>query len=290
MHTRNPAPLSTVARWLGLPLVGFLRAPGDVRRYTWHSGACLLALYGLLLGALANGIPPWILLLLVPPLYVRSALSVHELMHARSERQVPLLHRMMMVLESPVSLGYREHRDIHIRHHRYCVSDADPEMFQIRGGHARALVGAMLSPEWGLVKYVRDHGVSRMLAWEASARGAAFVAACVAHPLAFLYYWVALRLSIGLSAYAFHHALHQRDGVYGTYALTLSPTAERLLGAVIGRECVHILTEHPAHHAWQGVRAECLPTVAPALAAAALGTEDSTGLVVAPAGDTGSRA
>jgi fatty acid desaturase len=259
------APLVTVSRWLGLPLRGLVRGDDDVRRYTWTSGACLTAMYVLLALAVMKVVPPWPLLVLIPPLYVRSALNAHELMHVRSERQVPWLHRLMMVLESPVCLGYREHRDIHLRHHRHCASEADPEFFQIRGGHARALAAAMLSPEWMFVDYVREQGAGHALRVEAAVRCGVFVAVCAANPVAFTYYWMALRASVGFSQYAFHHALHQRDGQYGTYALRLSPRIGRLVRVLVGAECVHILTEHPAHHAWQGVKPEQLPVVAVAL-------------------------
>ena len=265
IETSRATPLSAVSRWLGLPLRALVRGTDDVRRYTWVSGLCLVAMYLMLAGALAGWLPGWMLPVLIPPVYVRSALHVHELMHVRSERQVPWLHRLMMAVESPLTLGYREHRDIHLRHHRYCVTDADPEFFQIKGGHARAFAAALISPEWMLVDYVRQHGVSRTFAAEAAVRLIAFLLVCSWNPAAFAWYWVSLRLAVGVSQYAFHHVLHQRDGEYGTFALRLPPAIERVLGFVVGAECVHILTQHPAHHVWQVVKPDCLPGVARAL-------------------------
>jgi fatty acid desaturase len=270
-HTPTGLPLQTVARRLRVPLRSLFRGFDDVRRYTWQSGWSLIALYALLAAALAGVLPPWVLAVVVPPLYVRSALNVHELMHVRSERQVPWLHRLMMALESPLCLGYREHRDIHLRHHRHCATEDDPEFFQIRGGHLRAFGAAMISPEWMFVDYVRDKGMSRVLLGEAAVRCLLFVAALAVNPAAFAWYWAALRVSIGVSQYAFHHALHQRDGQFGTYALHLPAPVERVLRLAVGAECVHILVEHPAHHAWQVVKPDQLPAVAATL----LGGDDA---------------
>jgi fatty acid desaturase len=264
-HNPKAAPLHVVSRWLGLPVRRLLRGAHDVRRYAWQSGLCLTAMYAVLAAAMAHVIPGWVLLVLIPPLYVRSALTIHELMHVRSERQVPWLHRLMMALESPLSLGYREHRDIHLRHHRFCATDGDPEFFQIRGGHVRAFAAAVLSPEWMLYDCVRQRRVGRTWLAEASIRFFGFLAVVAINPAAFLYYWIAVRASIGVSQYAFHHMLHQRGGTYGTYAVRLPRRVERAIRLVLGSECVHILTEHPAHHAWQGVKPDRLRVVAVAL-------------------------
>jgi fatty acid desaturase len=268
-HPPPVASLQAVARALRVPLKHLFRDFDDIRRYTWHSGTCLVLMYGLLAAAVGGLMTPWLLLLFVPPLYVRSALHVHELMHVRSERQVPLLHRLMMALESPFCLGYREHRDIHLRHHRFCATEDDPEFFQIKGGHARAFAAALVSPEWMLVDYVRQHGTSRTFLTEAGVRCAAFVAVCALNPVAFAFYWGALRVSVGASQYVFHHVLHQRNGALGTYALQLPPGVQRALATCLGAECLHILTEHPAHHAWQVVKPDQLPAVAVALEPAA---------------------
>jgi hypothetical protein len=178
---------------------------------------------------------------------------------------VPWLHRLMMAIESPTCLGYREHRDIHLRHHRHCATEDDPEFFQIKGGHFRAFAAAMVSPEWMFVDYVRAKGMSRALLAEAGIRCGVFAVALAANPVAFAWYWGALRASIGISQYAFHHALHQRDGQLGTFAMHLPAPVERLLRLVVGAECVHILVEHPAHHAWQVVKPDQLPVVAAGL-------------------------
>jgi fatty acid desaturase len=240
----------------------FCRDERDALRHMRTSRSHLLLMYALLAASLLGWAPVWLLVVFVPPLYVRCALSAHELMHACKATQVSLLHRLMMVLETPVCLGYREHRDIHMRHHRDPGTERDPEFFQIRGGHVRAALSAMVSPEWSLWRYLRERGASREFLAEAALRCAVFVAAAAANPLVFLWYWITLRASVGGAAYLFHHALHYRAGRYGTFPLRPSRPLERILRLVLGRECVLILLEHPAHHAFQQVKASHLPDVA----------------------------
>ncbi len=82
----------------------------------------------------------------------------------------------------------------------------------------------------------------------------------------FLAYWVTLRASIGVSNFLFHHALHYRDGRYGTFRLEPSSPVDRALRVLLGTESVLILYEHPAHHAWLQVKARCLPDIQGAIA------------------------
>jgi hypothetical protein len=242
-----------------VPPRAFFRDEADALRYKRAGSAYLLGIYTLLALSLAGTLPLWALFILIPPLYVRSALTAHEMMHICKASQVPLLHRLMMILETPLCLGNREHRDIHLRHHQAAATERDPEFFQIRGGHLRALGGAMLSPEASLAHYLRDRGVSGSLAAEGSARLAVFLLAAWWSPWAFLAYWVTIRLSVGFSAYVFHHALHYRGWRYGTFRLRPPPLVDRVVRFVLGTESALIVYEHPAHHRWQQVKARHLP-------------------------------
>jgi fatty acid desaturase len=244
----------------------FYRDQADAARYQRVSLAYLVAIYGLLGVAMAGLAPVWLLFLLVPPLYVRTALCAHELMHVCPAGRVSFAHRLMMILDTPVGLGYREHRDIHMRHHRSPATERDPEFFQIRGGHLRALASSMVSPEWAFARYARERRLSRPWAIEVSVRAAAFVLLTWLNPSVFLAYWIALRVSIGVSNFLFHHALHYRAGRYGTFRLEPSPAADRVLRVLLGTESVLILYEHPAHHAWLQVKARFLPDIQGAIA------------------------
>lgn len=190
--------------------------------------------------------------------YLRGALLTHELMHVCRPEQVTWILRMMMVFETPLGLGYREHQKIHLAHHRHTANARDPEFFQIRGGRVRAFLAAMLGPELTAAQWVRNHGISRSLAREASIRAGLMLALLVFAPDVFVAYWVLLRLTVGISNYMFHHVLHYRRGRYGTYTLRLPWPLDRGLRLVLGDTLASVLCEHDAHHAWTSVKPEKL--------------------------------
>jgi fatty acid desaturase len=241
-----------------IPPQAFLRDRHDALSYR-RSTLVLVGLLYLSLALAATGmISPWWLFLAVPLIYLRLALALHELLHVCPAEEVSWFHRLTMVFESPFCLGYREHRAIHFAHHRFASTDRDPELYQIVGGPWRALANAMISPERGLAGWIRRHGIARSLAIEGALRCAAFITLAALAPMAFLAYWIALRLSVGLASYVFHYALHNSDGVLGTFPLPVSSSLVRAAGVLFGREPVLILTEHERHHLWPRVRARDL--------------------------------
>lgn len=230
-------------------------------------------IYGLLAGWLAGWLPGWVLVTAVPVLYVRCALTVHELMHVRGAAEVFWIQRLMMILHSPLCLGYREYRDIHLRHHRYAGTELYPEFFQIRGGHLRAFVHALLATEIAFVHWVRERGLTGELARLATVRAMMFVVLLAVFPQAFLVYLIVIRLVIGVSNFLFHHVTHARAGSYGNYALRPPQWVDKVFCLLAGTELRHILFEHDAHHAWQQVRAERLPGLLEHFPKAGFGSE-----------------
>ncbi len=242
-----------------IPPASLLRNEIDARRYTHSTLGCVCVLYAALGLSLASVLPPWILLAVVPLVYLRLALGLHELMHVCPAEAVPRFHRLTMIFESPVCLGYREHRAIHFAHHRFASTERDPELYQIVGGPWRAFVNAMTVPERSLARWVSEHGVSRTLAQEAVIRLVGFIAALAINPGVFLIYWLTLRVSVGCASFVFHHVLHSLDGQLGTFPLPVSASVVRVAGMIVGREPLLILTEHERHHQWPSLRASCLP-------------------------------
>lgn len=230
----------------------------DARRYQFWTQVYAYALYAALGSAAVGLIPVWLLVLVVPVVYFRMALALHELLHACPPSEVPRFHQLTMIFESPMCLGYREHRAIHFAHHRFASTDRDPEQYQIEGGPLRALGAAMISPERGFIGWVREHGMTRSLAADAAIRCAAFVALAVAAPRVFFVYWVALRLSVGFSSFVFHHVLHNDGGRLGTFRLPAPDVVLRIARMLFGTEPMLILTEHERHHQWPRVRARDL--------------------------------
>ena len=83
------------------------------------------------------------------------------------------------------------------------------------------------------------------------------------NPLVFAAYWLTLRACIACSSFLFHHLLHNRDGVLGSF--TLPPAVLRCMpvaALLFGVEPVVIVRDHRVHHAFPGVRALALPVLA----------------------------
>lgn len=250
-----------------LALPGTLqRDEGDARRYRRLTVAYALTIYAVLVLALAGLVPAWVLVPVVPLVYVRLSLALHELMHVCPTSDVSVIHRLTLLMESPISLGYREHRAIHFMHHRFSGTARDPELFQIVGGPLGAFGHALISPEWHAVTWVRAHGLTRALAIESAVRIAAFGAALAWNPRVFLLYWIMLRLSIGTGAFVFHHVLHNQHGRLGTFPLPLPMAWRAAARLLVGREPLVILSEHERHHRWPRVRASDLTRLPPATA------------------------
>jgi fatty acid desaturase len=256
------------------------RDASDARRYLRATFGWTIAIYALLAGALTGLLPAPLLVVAVPLVYVRLSLALHELLHLRPAARVPAFHRLAMIFDTPFGLGYREHRALHLRHHRCGAGAADPELHQIEGGHLRAFGHALVAPERALVMWVRARGIRAPLAREGGFRLAAFVLVAALNPTVFLLYWLVLRVSIAAAGFVFHHILHNRDGRLGTFALPVPDAALRIGGVVFGAEPMLILARHRAHHLWPELRVRDLPDlprgfdvpagpIAPALRAAA---------------------
>ena len=235
------------------------RNDADARLYLRLTLGHTLAMYGVLAAALFEMIPAWALVAAVPWLYMRLSLGLHELLHVRDAARVPAFHRLAMIFDTPFGLGYREHRAIHLRHHRFGGDERDPERWQIEGGHMRAFANAMTTPEQSLVGWIRTRGIDAPLARDAVFRLVCFCAVVAVNPAVFVVYWVALRVGIGGAGFVFHHLLHNRRGALGTYALPFPSWFVQTGRLVFGDEPMLILTQHRSHHLWPDVRVRDLP-------------------------------
>lgn len=218
-----------------------------------------VALYLLLTCALVGWVHPGVLALAVPLVYVRLALSLHETFHRHRPEQLGIWLRLAALLETPLALGYREHRVLHLLHHRYCGAAGDPERPLIDNPAALAFLHALVVPERSFVRWVRERGIDGRLARETALRALLFGVALAVDPAVFLVYLVALRLSIAIAGFVFHHLLHARQGRIGTYALPGGPRVFHLGCLLFGSEPMRILARHRAHHLWPRSDLESLP-------------------------------
>ena len=244
------------------PSLQLLRNDADARRYLRRTLALTLGIHAMLAASLAGLVSPWLFPVLLPLAYVRLSLSLHELMHVRAASRVSWFHRLAMIFDTPLGLGYREHRAIHLAHHRYAASARDPELYQIRGSHLHAFACALVAPEHAALDWVRRHGAAPALRRGAFVRAACFVALLAWNPAVFVAYWLTLRACIGCSSFLFHHLLHSRDGALGHFALPAAVLrCMPLARALFGVEPIIIVRDHRVHHAYPGVRALDLPAL-----------------------------
>ena len=234
----------------------------DVRRLTWTPFLCYILLYGHFALCLLAWLPFWTFCLSAPILVVRWLLSLHELLHLRSESEVDPITRLLPLMLTPQSLGYREFLKVHQGHHRYMATPDDPEYFQLRGSKLHGLFNAMTAPEQSFFRWLRRCGVDTELAIGALLRCALFVLLLTLSSGAFLWYWIPVRLSFGASYFAFFYALHRRGTEYGVYRITLPVWARRLFSLLFGREALLATLYHDIHHAQPRIGALHLHEVA----------------------------
>lgn len=220
----------------------------DMMRYEREALFCIVALYTLIALTALHVTPLWVFMGLAPILYMRSALSVHELFHVRTARQVGVL-QWLWLPEGPLNLGYREYRKIHMAHHKHVATSADPEHYLMRHGALASLLLASLSTEHHLLRWLRSEPFDRKLAVGLGARLSILVALAAIDLASVALCLIILRVVSASAQFLFHHVLHVRDGRLATYRLTLPRAAYELGCLVVGRRLMPILCEHPVHHA-----------------------------------------
>jgi fatty acid desaturase len=230
----------------------------DSVRLTW---AWSLVLYLVLAAALADWIPAEWMVVAVPFIYVRLSLALHETLHVHRANRLSAWLRLGVILETPLALGYREHRALHLRHHRFNGAQGDPEQLLIASPALQAFGHALLVPERAAWQWVREHGVDAPLARGVAVRALLFAAALLANPAVFLMYLTVLRLSIGCAGFVFHHLLHQRKGRIGTFSLPGGLWVLRVGQLLFGEESMRILAHHREHHLWPQCPTGALPTL-----------------------------
>jgi len=224
------------------------------RTFLWSN-----VLYGSLVGGALGALPLWALAVVVPLVYVRLALALHEMMHTHPPARLGAFFRLAVLLETPWTLGYREHRVLHLRHHRFSAGPGDPELELISACPRRAFWLAMLVPERSVLSWVREKGLRAALGPGHTLRAVLFLSIAWMAPAAFAVYWVMLRLSIGVSGFCFHHLLHARPGRLGTFALPGGARALRWGRWFFGRRPMLILQRHRSHHLWPQLPVDALP-------------------------------
>lgn len=233
----------------------------DAMRFQASSMLALFLLYGHVAAVLLGWLPAWSLCLTTPILIVRWMLNLHELMHLRTEQEVDPITRLLPLLLSPLSIGYREHLVMHRGHHLHMATPQDPEYYQLRGNKLVGFLNALTAPEQAFLRWIATHGVDAELAVGGLARLALFAGlAWISGPL-FLWYWIPARLSHAISFFTFFYMLHRRGPEFGVYRLHLPKWLAQIYAVLCGREAMLATCYHDVHHRNHRVSALHLPDI-----------------------------
>lgn len=222
---------------------------------------CYGLLYGHVAACLAGLLPAWTLALTTPILVARWMIATHELFHLRRHDQIDPITRLMPLMLTPLSLGYKEFLAIHGGHHRHMATPDDPEYFQIRGNPVTGFLNALTAPEQAFFRWVFRQPADAELLLGASARLLLFCGLAWTGPAVFLWYWLPTRLGFGLAYFVFFYCVHRRGGEFGVYPLRLPAPLRGAFTALVGREAMLATCHHDAHHLHPRVSAFRLPEV-----------------------------
>ncbi|MEM8810883.1 MAG: hypothetical protein AAGF01_33145 [Cyanobacteria bacterium P01_G01_bin.38] len=224
----------------------------------WWVSVILLASYA---WTIQGGMPIAGLILVVILALPRWIISVHELLHIYDPAQ---LNRLICLLGSspvplsPLTLGYSEIRAIHLAHHRNPTTDADPDIYHIRGSGWWVFLNAMTTHEQDTIRWILTHGLSLSLAIELIVKWVLLGTLAWFGGTTFLWFWFTLRGVYGVSDFIFFRCVHHQNGEYGNFALSLPPVVIHIGEWVFGKTVVQATLNHDLHHQYPGLAAHSL--------------------------------
>lgn len=234
----------------------------DAREYQVKVTLFTLSIFCCYAAYIIGVINVWWMAVLTSVMVTRWMIAFHELLHMRKADELDLLTRLLPIPFAPFNIGYREYRSIHAGHHRHVATDDDPDAFHIQGGHLKALLSAITLHEQQLIRYVSIHGMSHELAIMIIIRLTVFTAMLTLSPSAFLYWWLALRITYIINDFVFFHLVHYRAGKYGTFPIPLHALIRYPLLAIYGIDVVYATMHHDVHHEHPLIAAKYLPRIA----------------------------
>lgn len=213
-----------------------------------HFGICL-----------AGFLPLWTFCVGAPMYVSRWMIGLHETLHIVRWEDTPLLIRLHLLIVTPISLGFKEIRDIHMRHHAYTLTEEDPDLYHIRASFVGGFVKATLSPEISAYHWIRDKGIDRQLGIGMAIRFTLFVLFVGSLGWTSLWYFIPVRLAYGACMFSISHFLHHKEGVYGTFTPRFGKFLDAVITVYFGPAALQTLCYHDIHHDHPRIAAFKLP-------------------------------
>jgi len=244
----------------------------DATEYQVKIIAFTLGLYLVFFAFVTNYINVWLIIPVSSILVTRWMIAFHELFHLKKADDLDWMTRLVPIPFSPVNLGYREYRQIHMGHHRHTAQKEDPDAFHIRGGHLKALLGALTQHEQATYRFIKQHGLSKEFTVMFGLRAALFFILLLAFGKAFLAWFLVLRITYVINDYVFFHLVHYRAGPegkfkhgkssYGTFKIPLPTWLQYPAIVIYGIDVVYATMHHDIHHHNTRIAAKYLPRIA----------------------------
>ncbi len=253
---------------LGKQIVARFDREDELRCYATALSAhgLLLVLFALLCAGL---LPPALFLLLGFFAYIRNFNALHEGSHARRAEGSPLrrFHFGMMIVHSPLQLGFHELASNHRLHHAFpCNLAHDPNASINRGRWYVAAPCAGIQPEFAALHFLRRTGfganVRNVLVYNC-----AMLAILAAFAGANIVWWIVItRLGSLATWFAFDWILHHPDLYSRPAPIPMPRLVQWLWIAMFSRANLNAFRFHALHHTYPGVADLQLPALASFLA------------------------
>jgi fatty acid desaturase len=198
--------------------------------------------------AIFGYVPLWTFCIAVFIYIPRWMIALHESQHFYTLQTINPITKHNLLVLTPFQLGYREMRDIHMRHHAYTAAEKDPEYYHIRGSWLSGYINVMFSPEQSVYFWIRDKGIDAELIRGMSIRFALFSALVVGFGWQSLWYFIPVRLAYGSCLFLFSYCLHRNNGEYGTFQVTYPAVLKKIMLFLYGPTLFPSISEHDIHH------------------------------------------
>lgn len=220
----------------------------EVSRLGWGNVSYIFMTYIHFGLSIAGYLPLWTFCLASPMYVARWMIGLHEFLHVAKLEETNLLIKLHLLIVTPISLGYEEIRDIHMRHHAYTLTDKDPDLYLIRGNVVLAFFNAVFSPEISAYHWIQKKGIDQSLLLGMLLRLALFSLFVWSVGWLSLWYFIPVRLAYGTCMFAISYPLHHQQGSYGTFTPQFGKVLETLMEVYAGRAALYTLSYHDIHH------------------------------------------
>ncbi|MDF5738641.1 MULTISPECIES: hypothetical protein [unclassified Nostoc] len=188
-----------------------MTSDNDVSQYLRHCAVAaliLVAAYGLFV---ADFISSWILFAIVAVTLPRWIISVHELIHVKSDKQINRIISCLAISPIPLSiltLSYPQIGEIHLSHHRTPTTESDPDAYHIRGNLFVVILNALSAPEQSFIRSVQLNGFNFQLGVDLLIKLLILGILIFLGGQKFFWFWLFLRIVYGLGDIVFFRLVH----------------------------------------------------------------------------------